>query len=104
MISDGLVPMSPLLTDSSEGLRPGFSRRSTAHTKAVNRPSIEEPIVAKTDDFLMADVAKGSRDALSVLFRRHRRSVLNVASRILKDVSEAEDLCQEVFLLIFQKA
>ena len=32
------------------------------------------------------------------------RTVLNVAGRILRDASEAEDLCQEVFLLLFQKA
>ena len=30
--------------------------------------------------------------------------VLSVAQRILRDASEAEDLCQEVFLLLFQKA
>jgi RNA polymerase sigma-70 factor, ECF subfamily len=41
---------------------------------------------------------------LGILFRRHRRAVLNVAERILRDASEAEDLCQEVFLLLFEKA
>jgi RNA polymerase sigma-70 factor (ECF subfamily) len=30
--------------------------------------------------------------------------VLNVARRILRDDSEAEDLCQEVFLFLFQNA
>jgi len=58
----------------------------------------------RNDEMLLAAVGHGSKDALGLLFRRHRRSVLNVAARILKDASEAEDLCQEVFLLVFQKA
>ena len=57
-----------------------------------------------SDDGLLLQVGLGSQDALTLLFRRHRRAVLNVALRILKDPSEAEDLCQDVFLLLFQKA
>lgn len=57
-----------------------------------------------TDEELLCRVALGSKDALSLLFRKHRRTVLNVATRILRDASEAEDLCQEVFLLLFKKA
>jgi RNA polymerase sigma-70 factor (ECF subfamily) len=57
-----------------------------------------------SDDRLLLQVGLGSKDALAVLFRRYRRTVLNVAQRILRDPSEAEDLCQEVFLLLFQKA
>lgn len=59
---------------------------------------------ACADESLLAMAADGSKEALAVLFRRHRRTVLNVAGRILKDSPEAEDLCQDVFLLIFQKA
>jgi RNA polymerase sigma-70 factor (ECF subfamily) len=57
-----------------------------------------------SDEGLLSQVSLGSKDALAVLFRRHRRAVSNVALRILKDAAEAEDLCQEVFLLLFQKA
>lgn len=53
---------------------------------------------------MLAEVGNGSKDGLALLFRRHRRTVLNVARRILRDDSEAEDLCQEVFLFLFQKA
>jgi RNA polymerase sigma-70 factor, ECF subfamily len=58
---------------------------------------------AATDEELLTQVGL-SKGSLGFLFRRHRRAVLNVALRILKDPSEAEDLCQEVFLLLFQKA
>jgi RNA polymerase sigma-70 factor, ECF subfamily len=57
-----------------------------------------------SDEELLSQIGLGSKEALGLLFRRHRRAVLNVASRILKDPSEAEDLCQEVFLYLFQKA
>lgn len=57
-----------------------------------------------TDEALLAELGSGSKDALGILFHRYRRSVSNVADRILRDVSEAEDLCQDVFLYIFQNA
>ena len=57
-----------------------------------------------SDEDLIFQVGKGSKDALSVLFRRHARSVFNVAHRILRDKSEAEDLLQELFIFLFQKA
>ena len=47
---------------------------------------------------------QGSKEALSTLFQRHARHVFNVAQRILKDTSEAEDLLQDLFLFVFQKA
>ena len=66
--------------------------------------AIEPTGVALTDEELLCRVSGGSKDALALLFRKHRCAVLNVAGRILRDSSEAEDLCQEVFLLLFQKA
>jgi RNA polymerase sigma-70 factor, ECF subfamily len=58
----------------------------------------------KSDDYLLIRVGRGSKEALSILFRRHARPVFNIAQRILRDSSEAEDLLQELFLFIFQKA
>lgn len=57
-----------------------------------------------SDDELLSQISDGNRIALSILFRRHARRILHVAQRILRDASEAEDLRQEVFLLVFQKA
>jgi RNA polymerase sigma-70 factor, ECF subfamily len=56
------------------------------------------------DEQLMEQVSSGSKDALALLFRKHARAVRNVAYRILNDESEADDLVQEVFLFLFQKA
>jgi RNA polymerase sigma-70 factor (ECF subfamily) len=57
-----------------------------------------------SDDLLLNRVAQGDKEALSVLFRRHAHVVFSVACRILRDESEAEDLLQELFLFLFQKA
>jgi RNA polymerase sigma-70 factor (ECF subfamily) len=68
---------------------------------AVVRPCL---IQESSDEILLALVGNGEKEALSVLFQRHARAVYNVSRRILKDNSEAEDLLQELFLFIFQKA
>lgn len=56
------------------------------------------------DERLLIEVGQRSKEALAVLFRRYRNTILNVAQRILKDSAEAEDLSQEVFLVLFEKA
>jgi RNA polymerase sigma-70 factor, ECF subfamily len=57
-----------------------------------------------SDESLMTLVKEGQSDALAVLFSRYRCLVLNVAWRILRDVGEAEDLVQSVFLEILRSA
>ncbi|HEY2467767.1 MAG TPA: sigma-70 family RNA polymerase sigma factor [Terracidiphilus sp.] len=61
-------------------------------------------VSATSDESLMTQVRDGVKEALALLFRRHARSVRNVAYRILRNEAEADDLVQEVFLFIFRKA
>jgi RNA polymerase sigma-70 factor (ECF subfamily) len=49
---------------------------------------------------LIARICEGDRVALGTLFRRYARSVRGVAYKILRDSSEADDLLQDVFVLI----
>src|ERR1700733_11500083 len=56
-----------------------------------------------SDEQLLKQISDGEREALTFLFRRHARSMRNVAYRILRDEAEADDLVQEVFLFIFRK-
>ena len=64
----------------------------------------EASIPHVSDELLFGQVREGAKEALGILFRRHSRAVRNIAYRILRDTAEAEDLVQEVFLLLFQKA
>ena len=70
---------------------------------AEKRESAVELHVSETslsDEALMAEVCRGSREALAILFRRYAHLVRGVALRVLKDASEAEDLLQDIFVLI----
>ena len=52
----------------------------------------------------MEQLREGHPDALPSLFNRFYRLVLKIALRILRDPGEAEDVMQEVFFEIFNKA
>ena len=52
----------------------------------------------------MAHLQAGHHDALAVLFDRYHRLVATVAFKILRDLGEAEDVTQVVFLNIFESA
>jgi DNA-directed RNA polymerase sigma subunit (sigma70/sigma32) len=57
-----------------------------------------------SDETLIARICENDDEALNLLFKRYSRLVWNIARRILGDSAEAEDVMQEVFLLIHQKA
>jgi len=59
---------------------------------------------AMNDDELMAHLSSGHDDALAVLFDRYHRLVRRIALKILRDVGEAEDLMQSVFMKIYETA
>lgn len=61
-------------------------------------------LVSISDEKLLGSVRAGETEALGVLFRRHGRAVLNVALRILRDEAEADDIRQEVFLYLYERA
>jgi RNA polymerase sigma-70 factor (ECF subfamily) len=77
----------------------GISRTDDANVAARNRASLTAP----SDEALMSLICEGDREALASLFRRYARIVRGVAYRILRDTSEADDLLQDIFLLIHRK-
>jgi RNA polymerase sigma-70 factor, ECF subfamily len=66
--------------------------------------TLEHGINLRSGEELLKAVGNGSKEALGILFRLHGRVVFNVAMRILRDESEADDLRQEAFLYIFERA
>jgi RNA polymerase sigma-70 factor, ECF subfamily len=56
------------------------------------------------DESLMAHVKTSSGDALAVLFDRYQRLVYHIALKILRNIEDAEDVVQNVFLEISQMA
>jgi RNA polymerase sigma-70 factor (ECF subfamily) len=53
-----------------------------------------------SDEALICLICQRDEDAIASLFHRYARVVRGVALRILKDSSEAEDLLQDIFVLI----
>jgi len=56
-----------------------------------------------SDEVLMAQLQTGDNEALSCLFRRYARVVRSVGYKILQDQFEADDLLQEIFILVHRK-
>jgi RNA polymerase sigma-70 factor, ECF subfamily len=59
---------------------------------------------AEVDAALVAEMARGDRDALSKLYERHSGLLLGLAMRIVRDRREAEDLLHDVFLEAWRSA
>jgi RNA polymerase sigma-70 factor (ECF subfamily) len=55
-----------------------------------------------SDVELMERLRDGEQEALSHLFDRYHRLVLNIASKLIRDRAEAEDLMQEVFFDVYR--
>ncbi len=78
---------------------------------AKNELNITEPcsltfdaLRALPDEAVIAHLRSGHGDALGVLFDRYHRLVLHIALKILRDVGEAEDVMQSVFMEIYKVA
>jgi RNA polymerase sigma-70 factor (ECF subfamily) len=85
----------------------GFGSLSVPNEKAVaprgaadrNQGSSEV-----SDESLLVRIATSDQEALAILFRRYARMVWSIAERILRNEAEADDLVQDVFLLISRRA
>jgi RNA polymerase sigma-70 factor (ECF subfamily) len=56
------------------------------------------------DAALMLRVRQGDVDAFAELVDKYKQPVLNIASRMLRDPTEAEDLAQNVFVQVYKSA
>jgi RNA polymerase sigma-70 factor (ECF subfamily) len=72
--------------------------------RIVGRHSDASPLIQLSDEQIMEEVQTGNGDAFAVLFDRYHRLVLVTALKIVRDVSEAEEVTQSVFLEIYRAA
>lgn len=84
-------PTLPLSREKEASARPVYKDRSVAS---------EEP----SDETLIARICNDDNEAWAILFRRYARMVWSIAERILRNGAEADDLVQDVFLLISRRA
>jgi len=69
-----------------------------------NRPPCSVALAGLSDEKIMAEIQAGNGDAFAVLFDRYHRLILVTALKIVRDVSEAEEVTQNVFLEIYRAA
>jgi len=86
-----------------------FGLRASITPAATGANRVQESLIHPAeaiagDEELMHEVGRGDREALSSLFRRYAAPVRSVGKRILRDIVEADDLVQEVFLYIHRKS
>ncbi len=57
-----------------------------------------------SDEGLIDLVKSGCSEPIAVLFTRHRQLLLGISMKILRDLNEAEDVVQDIFLEVWEKA
>jgi RNA polymerase sigma-70 factor (ECF subfamily) len=62
------------------------------------------PVKDSLDEGLIRSIAAGDKRAMHVLFTRHNVTTYRFVLRLVRDVSTAEDLVNEVFLDVWRKA
>jgi len=80
-------------TDRRPSLKP------TSESRELSRSGLSR----LSDEILIGRVVEGNPDALGYLFERYVRIIRSIASRILKNAAEAEDLVQDLFVFVQQK-
>ncbi len=54
------------------------------------------------DTELISQILSGNRNAFAFLVSRYQKLVVHVAGRLIQSQDELEDVCQEVFLKVYQ--
>ncbi|HKQ50809.1 MAG TPA: sigma-70 family RNA polymerase sigma factor, partial [Pyrinomonadaceae bacterium] len=76
----------------------------TAAFKNKGQVTAAETETPQTTDYALAQkAAEGDMPAFEELYQRHNRRVYSLCLRMTQNVSEAEDLAQEVFIQLFRK-
>ena len=82
---------------------PWFHAPSLLPKTSENVTAAESGTKPATDYELAQKAAEGNMDAFEQLYQRHNRRVYSLCLRMTGNISEAEDLAQEVFIQLFRK-
>jgi RNA polymerase sigma-70 factor (ECF subfamily) len=73
-------------------------------SRTVQDPARTSGLATLPDEKIMSEIQAGNGDAFAVMFDRYHRLVLVTALRIVRDVAEAEEVTQGVFLDVYRAA
>jgi RNA polymerase sigma-70 factor, ECF subfamily len=86
--------------DSLLSLRFPSLPSSGAEESAIPSPRSAPSPTEVSDEELLGQICQGNSDALATLFRRYAALVRGLAYRVLRNAAEADDMLQDVFLLV----
>ena len=81
-----------------------LSKEKEAAQPIYKDTSAARPTQEPSDEVLIGRICVDDSDALGLLFDRYSRLVWTIARRILQNNEEADDLLQDVFLLVRRRA
>jgi RNA polymerase sigma-70 factor, ECF subfamily len=87
------LPAAKPATETEEEI-PILATSDTSTSQQIKTP----------DEVLMAQLGRGNREALGILFRRYARVIRSIAYRAVRDAAEADDLVQDIFLLVHRNS
>lgn len=99
--------MNPaLIAQTATGIDTHSKRRNKGAARMTDtaRPLTQPGIDAQDDDALLARFAAGDQSAARLLTERHLGRVLALATRMLRDTAEAEDVAQEAMMRAWRNA
>lgn len=85
-------------------ISPTTARLPPSASPSESSESAQSDVARPSDELLIKRIAEGDPAALGCLFQRYVRIAQSIASRILRDTSEAEDLVQDLFIFIQKKS
>ena len=88
--------MDSFVTLSFPPLPSSVTREETSGTSLPAPPVTNEA----SDEELLHRICDSDREALAILFRRYAGIVRGLAYRVLRNPAEADDLLQDIFLLV----
>ena len=100
-LKSAIPPLARSELLSRSHLPAGWADARTSSPRAQSEPPMStEPMEAE----LLARIARGDVAAFGDLYDRLANTLFSLATKILRDSSAAEDVLQDVFVQIFQKA
>ena len=76
--------------------------KRSAMNRTPRNPNADQPATAGSDEQLMVAFSRGSVDAFSELFSRHKQPLFGFFRRRVDDPAQAEELTQETFLAVLR--
>jgi hypothetical protein len=93
------ISVSSSRTDRRSGKPVAAAGESSGCNRGSDRPVYSD---MESDEEIVARTLAGDRDAFRHLVARYQRLVAGVVARLIRDATDREEVCQDVFLRVYR--